>query len=99
VLEPTPDILGALSGVSGNRVLIGFAAEVGDPTEEGRRKLRDKGLDLVVANVVGREGTGFGAETNEAAILSADGDDVPLRGWTKRELAAAIADRLASLLG
>ena len=94
VLEPTPDILGALAELEGDRILVGFAAETGDPVEDGRRKLRDKGLDLVVANVVGREGTGFGTDTNEAAILAADGRDVSLRTWRKAELATALADRL-----
>jgi phosphopantothenoylcysteine synthetase/decarboxylase len=47
---------------------------------------------------VGREGTGFGSETNRAAILSRSGEDVSLRDWSKRELAAAICDRLAKLL-
>jgi phosphopantothenoylcysteine synthetase/decarboxylase len=57
-----------------------------------------KGLDLLVANEVGREGTGFGAESNHAAILSRTGDDEPLREWTKAELAAALCDRLTKLL-
>ena len=38
-------------------------------------------------NEVGREGTGFGSDTNVAMILSADGPDEPLRTWTKAELA------------
>ena len=49
---------------------------------------------MVVVNEVGREGTGFGSETNVAMILSADGADEPLRTWTKTELAGAICDRL-----
>ena len=49
-------------------------------------------------NEVGREGTGFGSETNDAMLLSATGDDVPIRTWTKRELAAAILDRVAKLV-
>jgi phosphopantothenoylcysteine decarboxylase/phosphopantothenate--cysteine ligase len=77
---------------------VGFAAETGDAEAEGRRKLAAKGLDLIVANVVGRPGTGFGADTNHAAILSASGDDEPLRTTTKDALAAAICDRIASLL-
>jgi hypothetical protein len=31
-------------------------------------------------------------------ILARDGDDEPVREWTKRELAAAICDRLAKAL-
>jgi hypothetical protein len=49
-------------------------------------------------NRVGQPGTGFDAETNQAAILAAEGPDVPMREWTKPELAGAICDRLTSLL-
>jgi phosphopantothenoylcysteine decarboxylase/phosphopantothenate--cysteine ligase len=97
-LVPTPDILTELAVVPGDRVLVGFAAETEDVEASGRGKLERKGLDLLVANEVGREGTGFGAETNRAAILSRSDEDVGLRDWTKRELAAAICDRLAKLL-
>ena len=48
-------------------------------------------------NEVGREGTGFGADTDRAAILAVNGDDAPLREWTKAELAAAMCDRIAAL--
>jgi phosphopantothenoylcysteine decarboxylase / phosphopantothenate---cysteine ligase len=98
VLEPTPDILRELADRPAPPVLVGFAAETADAEREGRRKLDAKRLDLVVANEVGRAGTGFGAETNRAAILAADGRDEPMRLWTKPELAAAICDRLQELL-
>ena len=97
-LVPTPDILAELGEVKGDRVLIGFAAETEDVEAAGRAKLVAKGLDLLVANEVGREGTGFGAESNHAAILSRTGDDERLREWTKAELAAAVCDRLTKLL-
>jgi phosphopantothenoylcysteine decarboxylase/phosphopantothenate--cysteine ligase len=96
-LVPTPDILAEL-GSAGGTVLVGFAAETRDVEASGREKLRRKGVQLLVANEVGREGTGFGSDTNRAAILAADGEDVAMREWTKRELAAAICDRLAKLL-
>jgi phosphopantothenoylcysteine decarboxylase / phosphopantothenate---cysteine ligase len=98
-LEPTPDILREVGERKGDRVLVGFAAETGGLEEAGRQKLREKRLDLIVVNEVGAPGTGFDADTNRAMLLSADGDDVPLREWTKRELAQAICDRLARLLG
>jgi phosphopantothenoylcysteine decarboxylase/phosphopantothenate--cysteine ligase len=99
VLEPTPDIVRELGERKGKAVLIGFAAETGDLEAEGRKKLRDKSLDLVVVNEVGREGTGFGADTNHAMILAADGRDEPLRVWTKPDLASEICDRVVELLG
>jgi phosphopantothenoylcysteine decarboxylase/phosphopantothenate--cysteine ligase len=95
VLEPTPDVLAELGERKRTQVLVGFAAETDDVEAAGRRKLERKHLDLVVANLVGRAGTGFGSTTNDAAILSASDVDVPMRRWTKRELAAEICDRLA----
>jgi phosphopantothenoylcysteine decarboxylase/phosphopantothenate--cysteine ligase len=96
-LEPTVDVLATLGKGKEHQVLIGFAAETDDLEAEGRRKLSEKNLDLVVVNEVGRPGTGFGSDTNRALMLATRGDDVPLRDWTKSELAAAICDRLASL--
>jgi phosphopantothenoylcysteine decarboxylase/phosphopantothenate--cysteine ligase len=97
-LERTVDILATLGKQKENQVLVGFAAETDEVVAEGRRKLGEKNLDLLVANEVGRAGTGFESDTNRAAIVSATGDDVELRSWTKVELARAICDRLAILL-
>ena len=98
-LEPTPDILRELGERKGDRVLVGFAAETDDLEGAGRQKLREKHLDLIVVNRVGEPGTGFDSDTNRALMFAAHGDDVPMREWTKRELAGAICDRLASKLG
>jgi phosphopantothenoylcysteine decarboxylase / phosphopantothenate---cysteine ligase len=98
ILEPTPDILRELGERRTEQVLVGFAAETDDLEQAGRGKLGSKRLDLVVVNLVGKAGTGFGADTNEAMLLAASGDDVPLRRWTKRELAGAVIDRVAALL-
>jgi phosphopantothenoylcysteine decarboxylase / phosphopantothenate---cysteine ligase len=97
-LEPTPDVLRELGALPHRPVLVGFAAETNDLESAGRRKLTEKHLDLIVVNEVGREGTGFGSETNDAMILAATGDDTPLRTWTKRELASEILDRLSKLV-
>jgi phosphopantothenoylcysteine decarboxylase/phosphopantothenate--cysteine ligase len=97
-LEPTPDILRELGERKGERILVGFAAETSDLEAAGREKLRAKHLDLVVVNEVGRDGTGFGSDTNVAMILAADGSDQSLRTWTKAALAKAICDRVADSL-
>jgi phosphopantothenoylcysteine decarboxylase/phosphopantothenate--cysteine ligase len=99
MLEPTPDILAELGERRrSGQFLIGFAAETDDVEEAGRAKLRSKRLDALVANTVGREGTGFGSERNEATILVAGGRDVPMRAWSKAELASAVCDLIARLL-
>ena len=98
MLEPTPDILAELGERRSAVVLVGFAAETEELAEAGRAKLAAKHLDLIVVNRVGEEGTGFGSDTNEAIVLAADGDDVPLSRSTKAELAGVVLDRVAALL-
>ena len=96
MLELTPDILAELGERKrADQFLVGFAAETEDVEAAGRTKLRSKRVDALVANAVGREGTGFGSETNEATILVAGGRDVPMRPWSKAELAAAVCDLIA----
>jgi phosphopantothenoylcysteine decarboxylase/phosphopantothenate--cysteine ligase len=97
-LEPATDILAALGKLKERQILVGFAAETGNLEHEARRKLAEKNLDLIVVNEVGRPGTGFGSDTNRAAILARQGDDTPLGEWTKSALARAVCDRLVSLL-
>jgi len=97
LLEPTPDILRELGERKGHRVLVGFAAETEGLETAGRAKLREKRLDLIVVNEVGTPDTGFEADTNRAMILAADGNDQPMREWTKAELAAVICDHLETL--
>ena len=99
VLEPTPDILRELGeSRRPGQVLVGFAAETTDVQAAGRAKLERKGVDLLVANEVGRPGTGFGSERNHAAILDSAGDDVAMREWAKVDLAAALVDRIVAHL-
>ena len=98
ILEPTNDILRELGERERRPLLVGFAAQTEDLESSGRTKLAAKRLDLVVVNRVGKEGTGFGADSNEAMILTPAGDDEPLRTWTKVELANALLDRVAASL-
>lgn len=71
--EGNPDILRALGADKGERKLIGFAAETGDPRDEALRKLSDKNLDLIAANRIDKPGSGFGTRTNEMFVATADG--------------------------
>ena len=73
-------------------MLIGFAAESGDPVERGRQKLLRKGADLIVANDISADGSGFDSELNAATLISRDGvETFPL--GPKTALAALILDR------
>ncbi len=98
-LEETEDIIAAVCAAPGRerRVVAGFAAESQSLLEYAERKLREKGLDLIVANDITRAGAGFGAETNAATILGRDGSRVDLPLQSKRALADRTLDEIARL--
>jgi phosphopantothenoylcysteine decarboxylase / phosphopantothenate---cysteine ligase len=102
-LVPTPDILAELGRERGGAprpVLIGFAAQSGDPVARGREKLRRKHVDMIVANDITRPDAGFDSDSNAATLISADGpesdEEFPL--GPKTALAARILDRAEALL-
>jgi phosphopantothenoylcysteine decarboxylase/phosphopantothenate--cysteine ligase len=98
-LDPSEDILAGLAPARGKRVLVGFALETEDEMEGGKRKLRDKNLDLVMVNNPLREGAGFGSDTNAGYLIFRDGrvEDIPL--VSKLDLAEKIFDAVSSLFG
>jgi len=97
-LEPTPDILSEVGKRKQGRILVGFAAETEDLVANARRKLQQKGLDLMVANDVSQPEAGFDVETNLVKILDAEGKVEELPLLSKREVADRIMNRVAALL-
>ncbi|MFI5272861.1 MAG: bifunctional phosphopantothenoylcysteine decarboxylase/phosphopantothenate--cysteine ligase CoaBC [Ktedonobacterales bacterium] len=99
-LVRNPDILGEMAAEqrSGGAVRVGFAAETTDVQAHAAGKLRRKRLDLLVANDIGKWGSGFGTETNEVTLFHADGRIEQLALLPKTEVAAAIWDRVVPLL-
>ena len=96
-LEKTEDIIAAV-GADPNRqgrIVAGFAAESQSLLEYAERKLREKGLDMIVANDITRADAGFDVETNAATILKRDGSRVELQLQSKRELADRLLDEIA----
>jgi phosphopantothenoylcysteine decarboxylase/phosphopantothenate--cysteine ligase len=98
-LELCPDILvGAAKSKRGNQVVVGFAAEAGEPVERGYEKLRRKGLDLIVVNDITVDGAGFGTETNLVRIIDPKGTSEELPLMHKEMVAERIWDRIHALL-
>ncbi|MGH9753994.1 MAG: bifunctional phosphopantothenoylcysteine decarboxylase/phosphopantothenate--cysteine ligase CoaBC [Blastocatellia bacterium] len=98
-LEETEDII-ATVGAAPNRerrIVAGFAAESQSLLEYAERKLREKGLDLIVANDITRADAGFSAETNAATILKRDGSRIELPLQSKRALADRALDEITKL--
>jgi phosphopantothenoylcysteine decarboxylase/phosphopantothenate--cysteine ligase len=97
-LEPTDDIL---ASVSKRRrpgdLVVGFAAETDEIEANARRKLAEKNLDLIVANRVNRELLGFARSETSVTIIDRKGLRI-LPNVTKREVAAALLDRIEELL-
>ncbi|MFZ1947326.1 MAG: bifunctional phosphopantothenoylcysteine decarboxylase/phosphopantothenate--cysteine ligase CoaBC [bacterium] len=98
-LTATEDILKGLAAEKGRRVVVGFALETEDELAGGKRKLREKNLDLVVVNNPLNEGTGFGSDMNRGHLIHRDGrvEELPLAG--KLEFAEKVFDAIAGLLG
>ena len=98
-LVRTPDILLDLGRrrTGASPVLIGFAAESGDPAKRGREKLLRKNVDMIVANDVTRSDAGFDVDTNMVTLVTAAGDEVvPLA--PKSHIAGVILDRAETML-
>ena len=78
-------------------ILVGFAAESGDPVVRGQQKLQTKQVDMIVANDVSSPGAGFDTETNAVTLITAEGSEaVPLA--PKTQIASTILDRAEKLL-
>jgi phosphopantothenoylcysteine decarboxylase/phosphopantothenate--cysteine ligase len=96
-LDPTLDILAELGRKKGDRLLIGFAAETQNLIESARQKLESKNCDMVVANLVNQEATGFEADENEVVLVLSTGETIPLSRAPKREIADRIFDQVLKL--
>jgi phosphopantothenoylcysteine decarboxylase/phosphopantothenate--cysteine ligase len=99
VLEPTTDILAALGAQKRpGQVLVGFAAETSDLRAHAVEKLRNKRVDLMVANDVSAPGAGFEHDTNSVVLLDPDGLDKNVPLTDKREVARVVLDAVAARL-
>ena len=89
-LEKNPDIL---SEIDNKKIIkVGFAAESENLIENAKKKLLSKDCNLIVANDITLEGSGFGSNNNKATLVDKYGcEDLPL--MKKSELAHKILDR------
>jgi phosphopantothenoylcysteine decarboxylase/phosphopantothenate--cysteine ligase len=96
-LEPNRDILKEIGARKNGKMVVGFAAETEDLIANAEKKLRDKNLDMIVANNVSETGAGFDVDTNVATILDRNGAVRSLPLMSKDELAEQIFDHLLAL--
>jgi phosphopantothenoylcysteine decarboxylase/phosphopantothenate--cysteine ligase len=88
-------------GAGDRPVIVGFAAETGDPERSvldlGRAKLQRKGCDLLVVNDVSGD-RAFGQPDNEVVILGRDGSEREVPLSAKAEVADAVWDEVVRIL-
>jgi phosphopantothenoylcysteine decarboxylase/phosphopantothenate--cysteine ligase len=94
--QANPDLLAGLAA-SPQRpaLLIGFAAETGDPVAPGREKLAAKGCDWILANDV--SAGVFGTDENALHLISSDGVESWPKG-SKADAARRLTERIADAL-
>lgn len=93
-LVPNPDVLKTVLPKKTSRIFVGFAAETNDVLGSAAEKLKQKGLDLLVANDVTKPGAGFGTDTNLVTFLEPGKDPIPFPMQSKR----AIGDQIIRFL-
>ena len=98
-LRPTQKIIDAVRKLRPDVFLVPFKAEYGLSDEElvkrGYRRLVDAEADLIVVNDVGREGAGFGVDTNEVFMVDKEKKVIHVPLTTKREVARRVFDVIA----
>jgi len=93
--EPNPDILKSMGTIKkDSQKLIGFAAETNNIKGEAERKLKSKNLDLIAANDISKEGSGFGVGTNQMYVLDKVGRKEMWPQLAKTEVAWRLWDHL-----
>ena len=94
-LAKTEDIL---KSADGNYVRVGFAAESQNLVENAKAKVTSKNLDLIVANDITSEGSGFGSDTNQVTLIDRDLQVEELPLLTKYDVSNRILDRVRDLI-
>ncbi len=94
-LTKTKDILKTLGSIkTKNQVLVGFALETNNETENAIEKLKSKNADMIVLNSLQDAGAGFGHDTNKITIFDRTGKSFPFDIKSKKEVATDIVNTI-----
>ena len=96
-LKRTQDILGWLGEHKpANQTLVGFSMETENLIENSRAKLLKKHADLICANSIAGDNTGFAVDTNKVTLIGPEAvKELPL--CSKEETANLIIDHIQTL--
>ncbi len=93
-LVRNPDILKGIGEKKGGRILIGFAMESANLRSNALKKLKEKNLDLIVANAP----SAFGGQRTSVEVLGPEGVVEVLENVSKEDLAGRLLDRVKTLV-
>jgi phosphopantothenoylcysteine decarboxylase / phosphopantothenate---cysteine ligase len=62
--------------------------------QSAQEKLKNKQLDLIVANDISAPGIGFQSDSNQVTLIDKEGTIDPLPRLSKREIADVLLDRV-----
>jgi len=92
-LEDTKDILAELGKKKGKRKLIGFALETDNMIENAKKKLKNKNLDLIVAN--GPDA--FDGDNSSVCLININGEINKYSNLSKQDIAEELLDFISIL--
>ena len=96
-LIKNPDLLQEISKIRRNQLLVGFAAEESENLlGEGRRKFREKNLDIIYANDI-RSGAIFGSDSTSGVLIDRD-NTIEVSNMSKVALAGLLLDVVSKRL-
>ncbi|MEI6021588.1 MAG: bifunctional phosphopantothenoylcysteine decarboxylase/phosphopantothenate--cysteine ligase CoaBC, partial [Bacteroidota bacterium] len=94
-LTKNPDILAKLGELKKGQFLVGFALETENLLENAVQKLKNKNLDLIVANAANEPGVGFGHDTNAVSVIDTHNNVFKFELKSKVAIANDIVNLLA----
>jgi phosphopantothenoylcysteine decarboxylase/phosphopantothenate--cysteine ligase len=97
--KKTFDILKGLGTKYGkSKIIVGFAAETDNITRNAIKKVMQKNISFIVANLVGTDKSGFGTDESEAYIIDNNKQITELNTISKQNLAYEIACKIKEVL-
>jgi len=97
-LKRNPDVIANFAMKYGRKkIIVGFAAESNDVVKNARRKLKEKRLDMIVANDISRGDSGFGSDMNRIILIGRGNKTEKFPLMHKSQAARIIMDRISRI--
>lgn len=96
-LVENPDILKGIGRIKKNKIVVGFALESRDLVKNAKKKLKEKNLDLIVGNTIGKKNCPFGSGKTDIEIIHKNGTQESIIKATKKKIAEKLLDKVGKL--